>query len=33
MNMKIKCTQCGCDDLEEVAFPNKVNLIEVDAGI
>jgi septal ring factor EnvC (AmiA/AmiB activator) len=25
--MKMKCTQCGCDDLEEVDFPYAANLV------
>lgn len=33
MNIKIKCTQCGCDDLEEVDFPYKAKLDEVAIGI
>lgn len=33
MDKKIKCTQCGCDDLEEVIFPYKANLIQTAVGI
>ena len=33
MDKKIKCTQCGCDDLEEVIFPYKANLIQTAIGI
>lgn len=33
MDKKIKCTQCGCDDLEEVFFPYKANLIQTAIGI
>ena len=31
--MKMKCTQCGCDDLEEVDFPYEAKLDEVAVGI
>lgn len=33
MDKRIKCTQCGCDDLEEVIFPYKANLIQTATGI
>lgn len=33
MNMKIKCTQCGCEDLEEIDFPYEAKLDEVAVGI
>ena len=33
MDIKIKCTQCGCDDLVEVDFPYKSELVEVSTGI
>ncbi len=31
--MKIKCTQCGCTDLEEVDFPYEAKLIMTACGI
>lgn len=33
MNNKIKCTQCGCEDLEEVGFPYEVELDTVAVGL
>ena len=33
MNMKIKCTQCGCDDLAEVSFPYEAQLLSVTTAI
>ena len=33
MNFKIKCSQCGCNDLEEVDFPYEAKLDEVATGI
>ena len=33
MNIKMKCTQCGCTDLEEVYFPYEAKLDEVATGI
>ena len=29
----MKCSQCGCEDLVEVEFPQEVRLIEVDSGL
>ena len=29
----MKCSQCGCEDLVEVDFPQEVRLIEVDSGL
>lgn len=31
--MKMKCTQCGCDDLEEVDFPYEAKLDQLAVGI
>lgn len=31
--MKIKCTQCGCEDLEGIDFPYEAKLDEVAVGI
>lgn len=33
MNLKVKCTQCGCDDLEIVDFPYNAELSVVRTGI
>ena len=33
MNIKMKCTQCGCNDLEEVDFPYESKLITTDIGL
>lgn len=33
MDIRMKCTQCGCEDLEEVDFPYEAKLIETDCGI
>lgn len=33
MNVKIKCSQCGSNDLEEVDFPYEAKLKEVETGI
>lgn len=33
MNIKMKCTQCGGNDLEEVDFPYEAKLDEVATGI
>ena len=29
----MKCTQCGCNDLEEVDFPYQAYLIMTECGI
>lgn len=33
MDVKIKCTQCGSDDLKETGFPYEVNLVMTECGI
>lgn len=33
MDVKIKCTQCGCEDLEEVEFPYEGKLNTVAVGL
>ncbi len=33
MNIKMKCTQCGCTDLEEVDFPYETKLVMTACGI
>ena len=33
MDIKIKCTNCGCNDLEEVDFPYKAKLIQTAIGL
>ena len=33
MDIKIKCTNCGCKDLEEVDFPYEAKLIQTAIGI
>ncbi len=33
MEIKMKCTQCGCEDLEEVDFPFEAKLIMTALGI
>ena len=33
MNFKMKCTQCGCEDLVEVGFPYETSLNMIDCGI
>ena len=33
MDIKVKCTQCGCEDLEEVDFPFEAELIMTEEGI
>ena len=33
MEIKMKCTQCGCEDLEEVDFPYEATLIMTEMGL
>lgn len=33
MDIKMKCTQCGCTDLEEVDFPYEAKLVMTACGI
>ncbi len=33
MNIKMKCTQCGCNDLEEVDFPYESELVTTSVGL
>ena len=33
MEFKMKCTQCGCEDLEEVDFPYEATLKMTECGI
>ena len=33
MNIKMQCTQCGCNDLEEVDFPYESELVTTAIGL
>ena len=29
----MKCSQCGCEDLAKVDFPQKTKLVEIECGL